>query len=299
SRWDAYGCAPGTDEGGPEWIYLVEVLEIGVLGVSVLDDAGVDIDVHILDAADPEACLDRHDQAARALVGPGRYYIVADSWVDAGGVVMAGAYSLEIRFRPVPEIDCATRSQDLPMFWSACAPGIDCYQALDAAGVLQTYLRTPAIGAVALEAHLVVEGDAIVGWPVASRDGLEGHYALSQASTEYVMARREPWAPAGEGGSMWGQGATGLRLPDLEESWYVNMYWRQRPAPGTRMLVRDPLSGLAVVAAAGYETGPGANTAVGGAVEEIHDYLGTTHLDTLEMGFLDDPLAPLGPVICR
>ena len=52
------------------------------------------------------------------------------------------------------------------------------------------------------------------------------------------------------------------------------------------------------VAAAGYETGPGANTAIGGVSEEIHDYLGTDHRDALELGFAEDQTLAFGPIDC-
>ena len=107
------------------------------------------------------------------------------------------------------------------------------------------------------------------------------------------------WAPAGEGGSAWGQGSTGRPLPVEDEAWYVNMYWRERPAPGTRMIARNPATGRAVVLAAGYETGPGANTAIGGVTEEVHDWLETGHRDVLLLGFAADDALPLGPIECE
>ncbi|MEZ4472880.1 MAG: hypothetical protein R3F60_19260 [bacterium] len=64
------------------------------------------------------------------------------------------------------------------------------------------------------------------------------------------------------------------------------------------MIISNPANGRAVVAAAGYETGPGANTAVGGVAEEIHDYLGTSHRDRLTLGFAEDQDLPLGPIDC-
>jgi hypothetical protein len=133
---------------------------------------------------------------------------------------------------------------------------------------------------------------------VSFTDGITDHYALSEASTGYVMDRAEPWAPAGEGGSEYGQGSTGAPLPVEDEAWYVNMYWKDRPAKGTRLLVWNPANGRVVVASGGYETGPGANDAIGGAVEEIHDHLGTSHRDGLVMGFAADQTLPLGPITC-
>ena len=64
------------------------------------------------------------------------------------------------------------------------------------------------------------------------------------------------------------------------------------------MIVTNPANGRAVVAAAGYETGPGSNTAIGGVSEEIHDYLGTEHRDALQLGFAVDQDLPLGPIDC-
>ena len=64
------------------------------------------------------------------------------------------------------------------------------------------------------------------------------------------------------------------------------------------MIVRNPANGRAVVAAAGWETGPGAITSIAGVTEEIHDHLGTNHLSTLEIGFALDEQLPLGPIDC-
>jgi hypothetical protein len=64
------------------------------------------------------------------------------------------------------------------------------------------------------------------------------------------------------------------------------------------MLVVDPLSGAAVVASGGWETGPGDAAMLGGAVEEIHDAVGTVHEDKLLFAFLDDQSLPLGPIAC-
>ena len=64
------------------------------------------------------------------------------------------------------------------------------------------------------------------------------------------------------------------------------------------MIVRNPENGRAVVAAGGYETGPGSNSAIAGVAEEIHIALGTTHLDDLEIAFAADQDLPLGPIDC-
>ena len=293
-RWAP--CAPDTDEGGGEIYYRVEVPSDGVLTVAVDDVPGdaVDVDVHLLDALDEFACVARDNRALQWPVGAGTWFVVVDTWVDAAGVARPGPFRLSADFRPLGDNACAMRPVDLRMFWRACAAGIDCYS--DGG---EFFLRTPATGPVVKEAHLVTVADDFGGgWPSSFHDGIAAHYALSQAATGYAMDRGEPWAPAGEGGSEYGQGAIGRPLPVDDEAWYVNMYWRDRPAPGTRMIVFNPENGRAVVAAAGYETGPGANTAIGGVTEEIHDWLETGHRDVLILGFPEDDALPLGPLEC-
>lgn len=294
---DRYACAPDTDESGPEVYYTVVIEAPGLLTARVDDLSGddVDVDLHLIEGLDGEACLARDNRAISAYVEAGRYTLVVDSWVNSQGVALSGPYTLTVDWAPRPfEGACAVSPQAVEMVWSSCAPGIDCE---DIGGA--RYLNTPALGPVVKEAHLVtVDEEFPDEWPTSARDGLEAHYALSEAATGYVMARREPWAPEGEGGSRWGQAAHFRPLPVVDEAFYINMYWRQRPAPGTRMIVMHPSSGRAVVAAGGYETGPGANTAVAGVSEEIHHHLGTTHLDPLWIGFAADQGLPLGPIEC-
>lgn len=290
---DAYDCAPGTNESGAEVVYRLDVDAPGAVTVHVQDGTGVDIDVHLLDAPRGGGCLTRDDTDLVWLVEAGTYWVAADTYVSGSGP-QDGAYTVTIDFQPLPTGDCAFSSRDLRMYWDDCAPGMAC----DDSGA-DVRLHTPSAGPVVKEAHLVtVADDFDGGWPVSFTDGIAAHYALSQAATGYDMDRSEPWAPSGEGGSEYGQGATGSPLPVADESWYVNMYWRDKPAGGTRMLVWNPANGRMVVASGGYETGPGANDALGGATEEIHHALGTGHRDVLVMGFAADPSLPLGPVRC-
>lgn len=289
---DAYACAPSTDESGSEWWYRVDVPEAGLLTAAIdeIDGDGIDVDVHLLDAPDPDACLDRDHAAVTAWVDAGSYYVVIDTFVS-GGVPQDGPYTLDIQFSAGSGGDCALVPTDVEMFWSSCAVP-DCFTSGG-----DVFLATPTTGPVVKEAHLVTVDDAFGGgWPTSFTDGIDAHYALSEAATGYAMDRREPWAPAGEGGSRYGQAAYYVPLPVEDEAWYVNMYWRQRPAPGTRMLLSA--NGRTVVAAAGYETGPGSNTAVAGASEEIHHYLGTSHLSEITLGFAADQALPLGPIDC-
>ncbi len=190
---------------------------------------------------------------------------------------------------------CGLDQVDQRMVWSTCAPNIDC----ERRGT-DTYLHLPALGPVVEEAHLVTDDEGFEPgrWPASFGDRIAEHYARSAEETGAVLARDQGWAPAGEGGSEFGQAAVGAKLPVLDEAWYVNMYWHDRPAPGTRLLVLNPATGAAVVASGGYETGPGTPEAIGGAVEEIHLSLGTDHRSPLVMGYLRDQSLPLGPIDC-
>lgn len=300
SHIDRYACAPQTDESGRELYYRLVLTEATFLTARVNDVSGdaVDIDVHLLrdDGGAPrgDACLARDNVAIGGMLEPGAYLLALDTWVNSAGEAMAGEYTLEVRRVPLTAGACAMRLESQEMVWSSCAPGIACE---DRGG--KRYLQLPAYGPVVKEAHLVTVGETFPNtWPTSARDQITRHYQLSAQATSYQMSRTEPWAPSGEGGSRWGQGSTGAAVPVLDEAWYVNMYWRQRPAKGTRMIIANPLNGRAVVASAGYETGPGANTAIGGVAEEIHDHLGTGHRDDLIMGFAQDQALPLGPISC-
>ncbi len=293
---DSYACAPDTDESGPEFVYTFTVTERGSLAAHVVDDAqnGVDVDVHLLDGPTGDACLARANNDLDAVLDPGSYFLVVDTYF-AGGAPQAGPYVLDVDYHAFATGNCATVDREVRMFWSSCDPGIaNCVE--HDGGV---FLRTPAQGPVVEEAHLATVDDGFgSGWPTSFTDGIQSHYALSQAATGFDMQRDQPWAPAGEGGSAFGEGATGHKLPVLDEAWYINMYWRDRPTGGTRMIVRNPANGRAVVASAGWETGPGANDAVAGVTEEVHHWLGTGHRDVLEIGFAVDDTLPLGPIEC-
>ena len=304
---DSYDCAPGIDESGPEHWYQIDVAQPGLL-VATVDDVGgddVDVDLHLMSAADPQGvgCLERDNVGVQKVVDAGRYWLVADTWVAGDGQVLAGPYVLSVDFTPFGEGSCATRTEDLKMFWRSCAAGttFTCTERVDPAdGQTYRYLATPALGPVVKEAHLVtVDEDFGGSWPTSFTDQIERHYRISQAATGYAMNRREPWAPAGEGGSEFGQGSTGRPVPVVEEAWYINMYWRNRPARGTRMIVTNPANGRSVVAAAGFETGPGANTAIAGVAEEVHHHLQTGHRADLIVGFAMDQRLDFGPIVCR
>jgi hypothetical protein len=290
---DRYACAADTDESGAEVWYRVEIAAAGTLNVTVDDLPGdtVDIDVHLLETTDAATCLARDNVGFAQRVAPGTYYLVADTWVDDTGMELPGPYTLDVAFTVTPTGACATVDTDVRMFWSACDPSVpDCFERQG-----ERYLKTPTSGPVVKEAHLVSAEENFC--PTSQTDQLDQHYQLSEQASGYQFNRTESWAPI-EGGTCFGQGST--RPPPLaDEAWYINMYWRDRPTPGTRMIVRNPANGRAVVASAGYETGPGSNTAIAGVAEEIHLYAGTGHRDVLEIGFAADQSLPLGPIDCN
>lgn len=281
STFDRYSCAPATDESGNEVIYRVEVPASGFLSAAVYESPGVDVDVHILSALDDQACVARGNLHAKADVTPGTWFVVIDTYVS-GGVPQAGAYRLDIGFVQPSAGACALNTGTMP-------------RVNDQGNTL----AMPATGKIVLEAHLVTQ-DEPQPYPTSFTDELDAHHALSQARTGFVMHRAQPWAPL-EGGSFYGAGIGSPTLfPALDEGWYVNMYWTSaaRPPRGTRMIFREPGGTRAVVVAAGYETGPGDLTWVGGTPEETHFYMGTTHGSVLTLGIATDQSLPLGPRVC-
>jgi hypothetical protein len=283
SQLDVYSCAPDLDESGPEVLYRVTLDRPGFLGVLIDDSAeGVDIDAHLLADLDPDTCLDRGHYDAGDVLDPGVYYVVADTYVE-GGQELSGPYGITIGLAEASTGDCTMEVGEI-----------------ERVGDGGDHLPMPATGPVVHEAHLVTVDDgygtgANDPWPQTITENIDDHYALSQDDTGFVMHRDTSWCP--QEGCDYGQAAYGAKLPVEDEAWYICMYWSSRPDPGTRMIVSDG-SGRSLVAAAGYETGPGDLSNVAGVVEEVHHYFGTGHGDTLTVGFAVDQTLPLGPILC-
>lgn len=288
SNIDAYDCAPGTDESGKEIYYRIDIPTAGFLSVAVYDGDGVDVDVHILTDFDPAApkgttCVDRGDLDAKADVLPGHAWVVADSWSN-GTTSFPGAYKLDIGFIPVVEGPCGLETGEMARV-----------------GDGGNHLAMPATGPIVMEAHLVTQAEP-KPYPTTETEELMEHFALSQKATNIVLHRSQVWAPL-EGGSFYGAGiGDPADFPVVDEGWYVNMYWTAsaRPPKGTRMILQkgDDLS-RAVVVAAGYETGPGDLSSIGGTPEETHYYLGTEHHSVMKLGIATDQTLPLGPRKCK
>ena len=95
-QFDYYSCAPTTNESGPEMLYRFETPTGGTLQLTVSDDTGVDVDIHVLSALDESACLARHDSELTISLDPGEYWITADTYVS--GYEFPGPYLLMASF---------------------------------------------------------------------------------------------------------------------------------------------------------------------------------------------------------
>ena len=98
SEFDVYDC-DDADESGPEFVYELELTESLPLRIMVMDRDEVDVDIHLLD--ENFDCLERGHRQIDTRVGPGTFYITADTWVDNGGVQRKGAYQLIV-------VECAS-----------------------------------------------------------------------------------------------------------------------------------------------------------------------------------------------
>ncbi len=93
AAFDLYNCSD-ADERGPEVVYVLTVDDDVTIDARVdCDDPDVDVDVHLLDADDPDACLARGHWDLSHSVGPGRYVVIVDTWFD-GLEALAGEYTL-------------------------------------------------------------------------------------------------------------------------------------------------------------------------------------------------------------
>ena len=96
-----YSCDTGLAEYGREWVYAVDVCQAGTLTAHVPEYASVDPDLHLLSAPDQDACLARAHTDLSHPVGPGRYLLTVDTYVD-DAVELEGPYALDVEFTPDP-----------------------------------------------------------------------------------------------------------------------------------------------------------------------------------------------------
>ena len=275
------GCGD-QNESGPENYYEFRLNEPGYIFVATTEPSGGDVDVHLLTSLNAASCLARNDKMLMHRINSaGTYYVSVDTFGKSSN---AGAYNLKITFIGDS---------------SKCAMTATTEKRVSSCG----NLGLPRIGQVVQEAHLVTDWDqsqhGSSWWPSSFTDGLAAHKAHSAEWTGLNVGN--DWCPSGEGGCKYGQGCTGKAVPWKAEAWYINMYWSGsgRPAKGERYLVLNPYTGKAVVTAAGYESGPGDCSMMGGAVYEIHSYLGTKHKSSLSFGHLKNQSYEYGPIACE
>ncbi len=286
STYNSSAC--GTqDESGPEKSYIFRVKEPGYLIAGVTDKGSKDVDIHLLSSLKASDCLARDDRFVMKHINAGIYYLTVDSY---NGAASAGKYQLAVQFL-ADSGKCGLKPTSVARVGN------------------RSTVNLPAIGNVVLEAHLVTVHDRTVKgknwWPSSFTDYISEHRAYTKSLyPDSVSTQTEPWCPSGEGDCQYGQGSVVNAVPDDAEAWYVCMYWTgsSRPKAGTRFLVLSPFNGKAVVAAAGYETGPGDGDKIGGAVDEIHHYLGTANDSPRRIMFSQmidaNQSLPFGPITC-
>jgi hypothetical protein len=93
---DTYpGCDATQNESGPELFYRLDLEQASTIQASLIDGAGVDMDLHLLSGIDGDSCIERAHQGIEASLDAGTYYLVADSFVSADGE-QAGEYLLTV-----------------------------------------------------------------------------------------------------------------------------------------------------------------------------------------------------------
>lgn len=97
--WNAYSCAPGTPEEGPEVVYRITLHKPATVTASVAHAGypSLDVDVQILNSLNPNDCAARNDFTASAALAAGTRYIAIDSYGSgAAGNNRATDYTLTV-----------------------------------------------------------------------------------------------------------------------------------------------------------------------------------------------------------
>ncbi len=283
------GTTKVQDESGPEEYYMVNLDEPGFLVVNVKPEKKVDVDVHILSALDGSKCLARGDLSAGTHLDAGIHYISVDTFESSSN---AGVYHMRVYF--IPDSGKCGMVQKIMERTNDSTP-----------------LQMPVVGKVGRESHLATTYDQQVHggdkwWPkdAYDQDSLKIHknHTIEMYGDVISYGNHEgdnKWCSC-NGSGQCGHASYGKALPPDAEAWDVNMYWKKstKPPAGTRYLVFNPLNGRAVVAAAGYETGPRNPESMGGAVPEIHNYFGTQNGYALVFGELKNQDYAYGPIDC-
>jgi thrombospondin type 3 repeat protein len=101
------------DESGPEYFYLFRLVQPMSISARIdfPEPDGVDIDLHLLASFDPLVLIERDHYNLMATLEPGVYYLVMDSFVEAG-VEKSGTYHLNVEMN---ESHAGTRTDPIPL----------------------------------------------------------------------------------------------------------------------------------------------------------------------------------------
>ncbi|MBW2459293.1 MAG: thrombospondin type 3 repeat-containing protein, partial [Deltaproteobacteria bacterium] len=87
---DTYPGYEQIDESGPEFVYRFTIDEPARLAATIAFDepSGTDIDLHLLSSVTPVELITRGNTALYAVLEPGTYFLVADTYVDGATAMM-------------------------------------------------------------------------------------------------------------------------------------------------------------------------------------------------------------------
>jgi len=94
AKLSGYGCST-ANEGGPELVYKLVLDAPAKLRARVFCDDGVDVDLYWMSGKTAADCISRHDRTLDIDAAAGTYYLVADSFVEAGKA-LSGKYRLTV-----------------------------------------------------------------------------------------------------------------------------------------------------------------------------------------------------------
>ncbi len=270
------------DLSGPEDYYVVNIKEPGVLAVGIKVSSHY-VTAQLLKTLDANSCMMGNNESIGTHVEKGKYYIVADTMASK-----PGGYDYELRVTFIPDSSKCGMSQDVVKRIEekyGCGP-----------------VSLPNTGRVPKESHCVTDHDqAIHGgdwWPTSKTMDVDKHIAYTSELYGQGIGTGTEWCSANSKGQF-GHSATGV-VPAEAEAWSINMLWSPKPDKGTRFLVLDPITGKTVVAAGGYETGPGACERIAGVVPETDKYLkeGSSRNAYYTIGIMKDQKLKYGPIDC-
>lgn len=94
--FDTYPGYPQIDESGPEFVYRLRCHRRTVVRARIgPEPSGTDVDLHLLSSVNPTVLVTRGHRELRAVLEPGDYYLVLDTFVS-GGVAKLGRYDLVV-----------------------------------------------------------------------------------------------------------------------------------------------------------------------------------------------------------